>query len=75
MRPRLRELGISLGRLPPGRDNAITDVPGGLVGHTTLIRDTPRLARTGVTMVVPRDTESGTATPSPGTTSSTATER
>jgi D-aminopeptidase len=54
-RPRLRDLGISIGLLPPGPHNAITDVPGVRVGHTTLIYDAPRLARTGVTLIVPRD--------------------
>ncbi len=54
-RPRLRNLGITIGNLPPGPHNAITDVPGVLVGHTTLIYDEPRLARTGVTVIVPRD--------------------
>lgn len=53
--PRLRDLGITIGGLPPGPHNAISDVPGVLVGHTTLIYDQPRVARTGVTMVVPRD--------------------
>jgi D-aminopeptidase len=52
---RLRDLGVIIGELPPGAHNAITDVPGVLVGHTTLIADAPRVARTGVTMVVPRD--------------------
>jgi D-aminopeptidase len=54
-RARLRDLGIKIGYLPVGVNNAITDVPGVLVGHCTLIHDTPRVARTGVTMVVPRD--------------------
>jgi D-aminopeptidase len=52
---RLRELGITIGSLPPGQHNAITDVPGVRVGHSTIIADEPRVARTGVTMVVPRD--------------------
>ena len=30
-------------------------MPGVLVGHATLIVDEPRVARTGVTMIVPRD--------------------
>ena len=34
-RPRLRELGIAIGTLPTGEFNAITDVPGVAVGHTT----------------------------------------
>lgn len=54
MRQRLRDLGIVIGELPTGPHNAITDVPDVWVGHTTLIRDTPRVARTGVTMIVPR---------------------
>jgi D-aminopeptidase len=40
-----------------GPDNAITDVPGVLVGHATLIRDQPVAVRTGVTMIVPRSGE------------------
>jgi len=55
MRMRLRDLGISIGRLPTGKYNAITDVPGVLVGHTTLIFDEPRVARTGVTVIMPRE--------------------
>lgn len=54
MRPRLRDLGIEIGRLPTGPNNAITDVPGLLVGHSTLIRDEPSVARTGVTVILPR---------------------
>lgn len=52
---RARDLGITIGDLEPGIHNAITDVPGVLVGHSTIIEDTPRTVRTGVTMVVPRD--------------------
>jgi D-aminopeptidase len=54
-RARLRDLGISIGVLPPGPLNAITDVPGVRVGHATLIADGERPARTGVTVIVPRD--------------------
>jgi D-aminopeptidase len=53
-RQRLRELGIVVGDLPTGPHNAITDVPDIWVGHTTLVYDTPRVARTGVTVIVPR---------------------
>ena len=53
-RPRLRELGITIGEFPTGQFNAITDVPDVWVGHSTLIYDEPRIARTGVTMIVPR---------------------
>jgi len=52
---RLRHLGITIGRLPTGPLNAITDIAGVRVGHTTLIADEPRVARTGVTVIVPRD--------------------
>lgn len=53
-RKRLRELGIVIGEYPTGQNNAITDVPGVLVGQTTLNYDTPRIARTGVTVILPR---------------------
>lgn len=53
-KPRLRDLGIALGELPPGPLNAITDVPGVLVGQFTLIQDAPAVARTGVTAVFAR---------------------
>jgi len=54
-RARLRDLGITVGRMRPGPLNAITDVPGVLVGHCTLIADVPRIVRTGVTVMVPRE--------------------
>ncbi|MFQ5506698.1 MAG: P1 family peptidase, partial [Planctomycetota bacterium] len=50
-RPRAREAGITIGQLPTGRWNAITDVPGVRVGHETLIRGDS--VRTGVTVVLP----------------------
>ncbi len=53
-RSRIRDLGIRIGDLPTGEHNAITDVPDVLVGHTTLIREEPRVARTGVTVILPR---------------------
>ncbi|HEY7470032.1 MAG TPA: P1 family peptidase, partial [Acidimicrobiia bacterium] len=53
-RARLRDLGIVIGDLDPGPLNAITDVAGLRVGHTTVVRDEPEVVRTGVTMVVPR---------------------
>ena len=52
-RERLRDLGISIGRLEPGQWNAITDVPGVRVGHYTLIRDEPTVVRSGVTAIMP----------------------
>lgn len=50
-RPRVREFGITVGVLPPGPDNAITDVDGVKVGHITLIQDDT--VRTGVTAILP----------------------
>lgn len=57
--PRARDLGIPL-EGTPGAFNAITDVDGVLVGHTTLISGDGALevgrgpVRTGVTIVMPR---------------------
>ena len=57
---RARDLGIKFGLGSPGPLNAITDVAGVTVGHTTLIRgDGPLVVgrgpvRTGVTVVCPR---------------------
>jgi D-aminopeptidase len=56
-RARLRDLGIVTGTLPPGKWNAITDVPGIRVGYTTLIDDAPSIIRTGVTAIWPRGPE------------------
>jgi len=59
-RVRARDLGIVLGTLPPGPLNAITDVAGVLVGHTTIVQGSGALkigegpVRTGVTAVLPR---------------------
>ncbi len=50
-RPRARDLGIKVGVLPTGPLNAITDVTGVLVGHTTIIQDPS--VHTGVTAVLP----------------------
>jgi D-aminopeptidase len=50
-RPRAREAGVIVGVLPTGPLNAITDVDGVLVGHTTIIRGDN--IRTGVTAILP----------------------
>src|SRR6184192_1802826 len=50
-RPRARDVGIVVGVLPPGPLDAITDVAGVRVGHTTVIRGDS--VRTGVTVVLP----------------------
>jgi D-aminopeptidase len=49
-RCRARDLGIVPGPVPPGQYNAITDVPGVRVGHTTIIEGGD--IRTGVTAIV-----------------------
>jgi D-aminopeptidase len=51
---RARDLGITIGEGDPGGRNAITDVEGVLVGHSTLIEGDA--VRTGVTVVVPPET-------------------
>lgn len=52
--PRLRDLDIRPGVLPPGPHNAITDVPGVRVGHATVRRDVAGVPwRTGVTAIWP----------------------
>ena len=58
---RARELGIRVGDLSPSARDAITDVEGVRVGHTTIVRgEGPLLVgegpvRTGVTVVCPRE--------------------
>lgn len=58
-KPRLRDLGVAIGRLPTGPVNAITDVAGVRVGHTTIWEGEPGvddvIARTGVTAVHPHE--------------------
>jgi D-aminopeptidase len=50
-RVRAREFGIEMGLLETGKNNAITDVEGVGVGHSTLIQGDS--VRTGVTAIVP----------------------
>src|SRR6266581_494487 len=62
-KPRARDLGVPFDGTP-GPFNAITDVPGVTVGHTTLISGEGKLqvgkgpVRTGVTAVLPRGKDS-----------------
>jgi D-aminopeptidase len=59
-RVRARDLGITIGTMAPGPLNAITDVAGVIVGHSTILRGDGPLrvgegpVRTGVTAVLPR---------------------
>ena len=50
-RPRAREAGVVVGVFQPGELNAITDVEGVRVGHTTVIEGDD--IRTGVTAIIP----------------------
>jgi D-aminopeptidase len=58
---RARELGIRVWDLSPGPHDAITDVEGVRVGHSTIVRGEGPLVvgegpvRTGVTVVCPRE--------------------
>src|ERR1043166_4267185 len=50
-RPRAREAGVVIGVLPTGPLNAITDVAGVAIGHTTIVKGDN--IRTGVTAILP----------------------
>ncbi|MFJ8187670.1 P1 family peptidase [Streptomyces sp. NPDC096105] len=60
-RPRARDLGIVIGPTPTGPLDALTDVPGVRVGHTTL-RPRPDV-HSGVTAVVPDGVRPGAPLP------------
>ncbi len=57
--PRVSDLGITVGLLPPGPTGSVLDVPGAGLGHATVWRDEPPppagrgTARTGVTVIDP----------------------
>ena len=48
---RLRDYGVTIGALPTGKTNSITDINGVKVGHTTIIVGDS--VRTGVTAIIP----------------------
>ncbi|OBG81124.1 aminopeptidase [Mycobacterium sp. E802] len=52
-RARARDIGVVIGEHPTGEHNAITDVAGVRVGHTTIQQPGPNPVNTGVTVVVP----------------------
>ncbi len=60
-RRRARDLGLTIGHLMPGPNDAITDVAGVRVGHATIVRGEGPLVvgegpvRTGVTVICPRE--------------------
>jgi len=57
--PRVTDLGITIGLLPPGPTGSVLDVPGAGLGHATVWRDEAPppagrgIARTGVTVLDP----------------------
>ena len=51
LRPRARDIGLVIGTFPTGPLNAITDVDGVRVGHSTVIRGDD--IRSGVTAIIP----------------------
>jgi D-aminopeptidase len=69
--PRLRELGLRIGRFEAGPTNAISDVAGVAVGHSTVWHDAADqpdghgAVRTGVTVVLPAPVDSIFARPIP----------
>jgi len=50
-RPRARDIGLTIGVIPVGTLNSITDVAGVQIGHTTIIQGDN--IRTGVTAILP----------------------
>lgn len=60
-RLRVRDIGLIIGELPPGPNNAITDIEGVKVGHCTVRFGEGELkcgqgpARTGVTAIIPQE--------------------
>src|SRR5688572_25077855 len=64
-RQRIRDLGITIGHLETGKHNAITDVAGVRVGHSTINHGEGELrvgegpVRTGVTVIMPHDGDVG----------------
>ena len=55
---RARELGVTIGELPVGARNAITDVEGVRVGHASVLEredGDPHAVRTGVTAIFPHE--------------------
>ena len=64
-RQRLRDVGVTIGRMEPGANNAITDVAGVRVGHATIVSGEGPLkvgegpVRTGVTVILPHEGDVG----------------
>ena len=70
--PRVTDLGITVGLLPPGPAGSVLDVPGAGLGHATVWRDEapPQagrgIARTGVTVIDPGGDLFGSPVPAGG---------
>ncbi len=55
-RCRVRDLGIKIGFLETGPNNAITDIQGVKVGHKTIIKgEASKAVRTGITVILPHE--------------------
>lgn len=52
MNKKIREYGINIGKVPTGKNNSITDVPGVKVGHKTIKNGA---IKTGVTAIIPHE--------------------
>jgi len=39
--PRVTDLGLTIGLLPPGPTGSVLDIPGAGLGHATIWRDEP----------------------------------
>ena len=68
--PRARDLGLTIGRFPPGPLNAITDVGQVAVGHVTL--NEGARTRTGATAILPHPGNLFTDRPRAGITKSSS---
>jgi D-aminopeptidase len=70
--PRVTDLGVTIGLLPPGPTGSVLDVPGVGLGHATVWRDEPPppagrgTARTGVTVLDPGGDLFGSPVPAGG---------
>ncbi len=52
MNKKIRDYGITIGKIPTGEKNSITDVEGVKVGHATIDNEQ---AKTGVTAIIPHE--------------------
>lgn len=58
--PRVRDIGLEIGSLPPGKENTLNDLSHVQIGHTSLIKEVKtegekRSVRTGITAIFPHE--------------------